>query len=72
MISKEQIYLGLIYTHTAGVTPGTYYYFKVKAVNKWGEGEESLSSFGIIAATVPDRVITATTEVEIITGGIKI
>lgn len=44
----------------------------MRAWNKWGFGEESDTSVGIIAATIPDKVIVPETTIDSITGDLVV
>jgi hypothetical protein len=72
LISYDQAYIGDKYTHSVDIVPGEYYYFRVRAWNKWGQGEESDTSVGIIAATIPDRVDVPATSIDVITGDLVV
>ena len=48
-------YLGTSYTITDGVTPGQTYQLRVRAVNKWGQGDFS-DELEAVASGEPDQI----------------
>lgn len=59
------------YTVSAGIVPGGTYRFRVRARNSLGWGAYSPET-AVKAATVPEQMAMVTTEVDPLTGGVKI
>ena len=53
------------------IVPGTFYSFRVRAANIHGFGEFS-ETFSVKAAGIADQVLTVTTSIDVVTGGVTI
>ena len=72
LVGETSQFTATTYTITTGITTGSTYQFKIKAVNKWGTGSFSPTNLSVLAASVPLQMTSPVTSIQASDGGVKI